>query len=309
MRLLVDAHTHFSSWSFFEALARASPLSGSIDERIAHVALQSGLEPPARSNEAHLARWMAELDRHRVAHAVAIASAPEEAEDVAWAARSERARLTGLAVLDPRGPLAVRCVERWLGELGLRGLVLLPGLHRYRVDEPAARPALERAAGLGAILVVHCGLLRVPLRERFGLERVHDVTLANPLHVIPLALALPSASFVLPHFGGGFLREALMAGAQCANVYLDTSSSNAWMATQPEKLGLADVFERALSVFGPERILFGTDSSTFPRGWRADLFVAQREALGHLGVCEADRGRIFGGNAEELLALPAEATL
>jgi predicted TIM-barrel fold metal-dependent hydrolase len=74
------------------------------------------------------------------------------------------------------------------------------------------------------------------------------------------------------------------------------------MATQPARTTLAQVFERALGVFGPGRILFGTDSSTFPRGWRADLFAAQKEALQEIGLPEADRERIFGGNARALLA-------
>jgi len=70
-----------------------------------------------------------------------------------------------------------------------------------------------------------------------------------------------------------------MAGAQCGNVYVDTSSSHSWLATEPNGLELADVFERALAVFGAERILFGTDSSLFPARWRRDLLLAQREAL------------------------------
>ena len=94
-----------------------------------------------------------------------------------------------------------------------------------------------------------------------------------------------------------------MAGAQCGNIYVDTGSSQAWLATQPARLTLADVFERALGVFGPERILFGTDSSVFPRGWRREILLAQREALGACGVREEDQARIFGMNAAQILRL------
>jgi predicted TIM-barrel fold metal-dependent hydrolase len=111
--------------------------------------------------------------------------------------------------------------------------------------------------------------------------------------------------FVIPHFGGGLLRETLMAGSLCENLWVDTSSSNGWLATQPAAMSLADVFERALGVFGPERILFGTDSSVFPRGWRQDLFSAQREALGACGIGEPARKRIMAENAAELLGLPS----
>jgi hypothetical protein len=143
----------------------------------------------------------------------------------------------------------------------------------------------------------------MPLRERFGLPRQVDLTCANPLDLIGPAERFAHVPFVVPHFGAGFLRETLLAGAQCANVYVDTSSSHTWLKTEPAHLSLADVFERALAVFGPERILFGTDSSTFPRGWRRDLLLAQREALGACGVREEDRARILGMNAAQLLRI------
>ena len=66
----------------------------------------------------------------------------------------------------------------------------------------------------------------------------------------------------------------------CPNVYLDTSSSNSWMRYEEAHLDLRTVFRRALDVAGPQRLLFGTDSSFFPRGWNAaDLRNADQSAL------------------------------
>jgi uncharacterized protein len=53
---------------------------------------------------------------------------------------------------------------------------------------------------------------------------------------------------VIPHFGAGYFREALMVADLCPNVYLDTSSSNGWMRYQTEDLDLARVFRKALEV-------------------------------------------------------------
>jgi predicted TIM-barrel fold metal-dependent hydrolase len=225
-----------------------------------------------------------------------------EAPTVLRAAGLAGGRLSPFAAVDPVAPEAAERVEDWL-ERGMKGVVLFPALHGYRVDGPQAARVLGVLARHEALAVVHCGLLQVPLRERFGLPRGTDLTLADPLHLVPAASAHPRVRFVVPHFGAGFFRETLMLGKQCGNVLVDTSSSNGWLATQPAPLSLADVFERTLRVFGPERILFGTDSSVFPRGWRHDILTAQREALGANGLSELDRRQILHGNAVRVLRL------
>ena len=50
-------------------------------------------------------------------------------------------------------------------------------------------------------------------------------------------------------------------------LHVDTSRSNAWTKYTPG-LRLVNVFRQALAVLGPERMLFGSDSSFFPRGWQ-----------------------------------------
>ena len=122
---------------------------------------------------------------------------------------------------------------------------------------------------------------------------------SNPLDLGKLAAEFPAARFIIPHFGAGLLREALLLADLYSNVYLDTSSSNKWM--NYEGLDLATVFRRALAVVGHERLLFGSDSSFFPRGWVADVFTAQSEALQTVGVTDAQAAAIFGGNLRRLL--------
>lgn len=307
MNSLVDFHTHYSSRAFFETLARSSPLPGPASARLQRVAAAAGLELPPEDDDLHLARWIAELDHNGVQHAVTFASVAEEADVVAAAVGRSYGRLSGFAVLDPRAPDAVARAEGLLGEQGFRGLVLFPALHGYRLDGPELERVAAAAEPWRPILVAHCGLLSIPLRDRFGLPRRIDPRLGDPLAIVPLADRHPDLRFVVPHFGAGFLRETLMLGVACPNAHVDTSSSNGWIATQPGRLELADVFERVLEVFGPRRILFGTDSSVFPRGWRHDILLAQREALGACGLGEEDLHRIFHRNAAELLELEPAA--
>ena len=102
------------------------------------------------------------------------------------------------------------------------------------------------------------------------------------------------------HFGAGLFREALMAADLCPNVLLDTSSSNGWMKYGDPKMTLAAVFKQALAVVGPDRLLFGTDSSFFPRGWVTDVFERQSAALDEASVAIEVREKIFGGNFDRL---------
>jgi predicted TIM-barrel fold metal-dependent hydrolase len=106
--------------------------------------------------------------------------------------------------------------------------------------------------------------------------------------------------FVIPHFGAGLFREALMAADAAPNIMLDTSSSNSWIKFNPG-LTLREVLARALECVGPGRLLFGTDSSFFPRGWHESVFRSQQDMLIDLGVPEADQGLIFGGNFSRIL--------
>jgi predicted TIM-barrel fold metal-dependent hydrolase len=70
-------------------------------------------------------------------------------------------------------------------------------------------------------------------------------------------------------------------------------------------LTLEAVVRSAVAVLGPTRVLFGTDSSFFPRGWQSGVHDQQRTAVGALGLGEDDRALIFGGNFDRLF--PAAA--
>jgi uncharacterized protein len=106
---------------------------------------------------------------------------------------------------------------------------------------------------------------------------------------------------VIPHFGAGLFREALMVGDLCPNVLLDTSSSNGWIKYHPG-LTLAAVFRQALQVMGPDRLLFGSDSSFFPRGWVKEIYEQQSAALDEIGVGAETRDKIFSGNFTRLFS-------
>lgn len=66
------------------------------------------------------------------------------------------------------------------------------------------------------------------------------------------------------------------------------------------RAALADVFTHTLAVVGPDRLLFGTDSSFFPRGWQRAVHDAQRTILADLGLDPQSVDKVFQGNFARL---------
>jgi hypothetical protein len=299
--VICDAHVHFFSPAFFRTLAAQRQVATA--DAIRHLDWDDPISPEALGD-----RWRDELDAQGVSRAALIASVPGDEESVATAVAHHPSRFVGYFMLDPTqddaGSRVVAALER-----GLRGVCLFPTMQRYSLhDERVARIVEivaafggpdEHGTGRGPVLFVHCGVLSVGARRKLGLPSPFDIRYGNPLDLHALALRHPRLPIVIPHFGAGLLREALMVADLCPNVHFDTSSSNSWVKYQAD-LTLGKVFEMALAVAGPERLLFGTDSSFFPRGWHRAIYNQQRAALAEIGASDAQQNEIFGGNFERL---------
>jgi hypothetical protein len=291
-----DAHCHFFSTGFFTALARQRT-GGTADLASLYRELQ--WDDPG-TPEALADRWVAALDAGGARRAALIASVPGDAGSVAAAVGRHPARFVGFFMVDPSAADAVEGAQRAVAEQGLRGLCLFPAMHHVPLDDDRTLRLVEVAAARpGAAVFVHCGLLSIGVRRTLALPSRFDMRLGDPLAVSRLAAAFPRVPFIVPHFGAGLLREALMAADACPNVHLDTSSSNAWIRYSPG-LTLEAVFRAALAVAGPARLLFGTDSSFFPRGWQRAIHDQQRAIVDSLGLDAEDTALIFGGNFDRL---------
>jgi hypothetical protein len=66
---------------------------------------------------------------------------------------------------------------------------------------------------------------------------------------------------------------------------------------------LKDLFRLFYELFGAERIIFGTDSSHFPRGWVEPYFWEQYRAALEAGIPEEGIEKVFRENALQLLHL------
>lgn len=292
-----DSHCHFFSARFFEALGREK-YGRDFDPAVHQVALQLGWEAPGDAL-ALANRWITELNRHRVSRAALIASIPGDEDSVAAAVSAYPERFVGFFLVNPAAPDGVDRARRAYEELGLRCACLFPAMHRYRLDDERVVKLFEVASAARGAIFVHCGFLSIEARTRMGLRTRLDVRYGDPLAVAATAVEFPTVPVIIPHFGGGLFREALMAAEACPSIHFDTSSSNGWIKYLPG-LALTEVFRQAIAVVGPDRIIFGSDSSFFPRGWRQVIHGAQRAILHELGVEEEAAARIFGGNFARL---------
>ena len=300
-----DAHVHFFSHGFYCSIAAQkndpSLSVGDLDpaEAVARI-LHWDAPPP--DPQALAGNWARELDRCGVSRAVLIASTPGDEASVAAAVARFPDRFHGYFMVNPVVPGTVERVESALAA-GLQGICFFPAMHRYSMNDPRVEAILQAASTrAGIVIFVHCGVLTVGIRSKLGLGSPFDMRYSNPIDLHPLAMLHPKLNFVVPHFGAGYLREALMLCDMCPNVHLDTSSSNSWMRYHAPALDLKQVFSRALDVAGPKRLLFGTDSSFFPRGWNHAIFEAQSKALYEIGVTEEVARSVFHDNLVRLFS-------
>jgi predicted TIM-barrel fold metal-dependent hydrolase len=295
--IVADAHTHFFSSGFFRALGAAlppAPDAASNADRAETIPAALAWTPPGTDDQ--LAdTWKAELDRHAVSRAMLIASVAGDELSVAAAAARWPDRFIGAFMFNPGSLDAPARLASAFSQSSLRTACLFPAMHGVAIDDPRSLAVFEAAEAAGRCVFVHCGVLSVGVRKKLGLPSPFDIRLGNPLAAAAVALRHPSVPVIIPHFGAGFFTETLMAAAMAPNILIDTSSSNGWMKMHPG-LVLKEVFARALDVVGPSRLLFGTDSSFFPRGWQRGIYDAQREVCNALGVDDAGQAQIFGGN-------------
>lgn len=291
-----DAHCHFFSAGFFRTLGKS--LSDVRGDAASDLPARLGWTAPG-ADEALADAWNAELETHGVGRAALIASVPGDEAAVAAAAARHPTRFVGAFMFNPAAPDPDLRIERAFANPHLKMACLFPAMHGVGLDDASTDAVFAAAQQHSRAVFVHCGLLSVGVRKKLGLSSPFDLRLGDPLAVAAMAAHYPQVPVIIPHFGAGLFREALMAASAAQNILLDTSSSNSWIKMHAN-LTLVDVFARALDVVGPGRLLFGTDSSFFPRGWQRGIFEDQQRALDGLGVGAEDQAKIFGGNFDKV---------
>ena len=255
-------------------------------------------EPPEEelhSDEEQARRWVMDMDQKGLDRVNFVMGGGND--KLAQIVNMYPERFTGFA----HHPLFEECaaeeLDRAVNELGLRGYKVISSNQSKPIDSEEAYPVWEIADKLNVPVLIHFGVLGG------GGGPAYDLRNLNPLTFWKVCSDFPTLKVVIPHFGACYWRELLQLCWQCPNVYVDTSGSNQWVRWMPYDLSLKDLVRKAYETIGAERLIFGSDSSYFPRGFSVEYLREQLKVCYDLGLSGESIQRIFHDNAVELLGL------
>ena len=202
----------------------------------------------------------------------------------------------GYAHHDPLLPDAAGRLEKAVKYQGLKGYKLLGPKIDKSLADPSFNPLWEVASAAGIPVLIHFGIMG-------GAGGIANHININPIVIHDVAKRFPELPIIIPHFGCGYVFETLNLGWACPNIYVDTSGSNQWMRWMPYETTLASLFRKYHDTIGASRIIFGTDSSWFPRGFTDAYLDIQVREMYDNGFDEAEVDAVLYGNIAGLLGI------
>lgn len=235
-------------------------------------------------------------------------------DHIAGIVRERPDRFAGLGTLPMQAPdLAIRELERCVGELGLAGVQIGSHVNGKNLDDPGIFLVLAAAERLGACVFVHpWDMLAKERMPKYWLPWLVGMPTETCIAICSLLFSgvldrLPKLRIGFAHGGGSFpgtvgridhgyhARPDLCAqdcaaapGQYARRIYVDS------LVHEP------DALRTLLRLFGPERIALGTDYP-FPLGETVPGSLIR--SMGDLD--ETTRDRLLVGTAREFLGLRA----
>ncbi|MGH3758542.1 amidohydrolase family protein [Actinophytocola sp.] len=228
-----------------------------------------------------------------------------------WVGETVRERpgvLVGYVYVNPlEGAASVTRAAEWLREKEFAGLIVNTSVRGEFLDDERSDEFFAMAQEAGAPVLLHPPAVPVgaaAMRKVGAIEHVVrpcDITMGVAAILIAGRLRrYPGLKLVAPNAGGALalLREKLDLAQrrdqldgpplsdQLRQIHVDTATPS------------LPALRAAVEVFGPDRMLFGTDSP--PLATPLDTALASIDAL---GLSEEDRAKVLGGNAIELFGL------
>ncbi len=291
---VVDSHVHFPiNWKFPGLKPEVARYRAQAERRMRAAWGFPDPEPTPEPAEAER-RWLAEVERHGLARVVFVTGVSNA--HLGRLVQAHPAAFSAYAFQSLTPPEGLAELRRAIEEDGLSGVKVIAPRFPLPFEDESLRPVWEYLAERRLPLLVHFGLLG-------GVGGLGAAPRMDPRSIHDLARDYPEIPIIVPHFGAGYWQELLFLAWSCPNVHVDTSGSNQWMRWMPYPLDLESLFRKAYETMGPERIIFGTDSSWFPRGFAKAYLDEQVRVCRSLRFTAEEMALIFGGNIARLLKL------
>lgn len=211
------------------------------------------------------------------------------------AAKNHPDRIIPFVHIDPRRPGALEFVKRSVEEWGARGLKLHPSAG-FNPEESETLDLIESIADYGIPVITHTGPSIAPTSSRY----------CEPIYLDRMLLRFPEVNVIAAHMAYGYREQLCSLGWQRPNLYADISMSQG--TARDDYARFARMIRDVVDAFGPEGVLFGTDS---PYSWgiltEGDFVTATEElatkAPEDCRLTESEVEQLLGTNAERLLGI------
>jgi len=252
-------------------------------------------EPVAVSKEHGEALWLSEFEKYPYLEKVVFVTAGSN-QFASELSERNPGRFIGYAHHNPMLKDAPDRLEKAVKVQKLRGYKLLGPKVEKPLSDPFFDPLWETAQDLQIPVLIHFGIMGAA----GGIASHINM---NPMAIHDAAKRFPDIPFIIPHFGTGYLFEVLNLCWACPNVYIDTSGSNQWMRWMPYEVSLEILFRKFRETIGPSRLIFGTDSSWFPRGFSEKYLDEQNRAMSYVGFSDDEKDMVLYRNIAALLKI------
>ena len=293
---VIDAHAHYFNANTMKNWLKRGRTMESFTKRTSTRTDMTSIELPDEDWDT-AQKWVDELDRYGI-KSMGVMVGREAYDEFKETMRRFPDRFIGYANIDPANPDAVQRVEQAAKD-GFKGIKLYPSSWKdLKVYDEPCYPVYDACKRNNLLVFLHFGIT---------IGSQGDLRNGNPIDIQVPSRDYPELDFIIAHFGAGWFREVLLMQYQADNVYMDSSGSNSWMNYLPYDMSLKKIYRKAIQAGGSEKILFGTDSTFFPRGWRISILEAQVNACRELKadgvITKKDISNIFHDNIVRMAGL------
>lgn len=223
-------------------------------------------------------------------------------------------KLDFLVMVNPFEAGSIGECERCFNECGAKGIAIGTSWKGRFLDSPDANRFWEYAQDKDAAIFIHPPLVPIGYRymNRYKLEEMVGRPFDTTMTVSRMILSgvfdrYPRLKIVMPHMGGGLPNvigrldfgfrlgyEGLPEGeaASCERLPSTYLTTNLYVDT----MGFSSTgIQHCLALFGPDRVLFGTDYAAVPISPKEHIDIIK-----NLNLSREDESRIFWKNANNL---------